>query len=256
MQTRFVDLTDAAPDETVVVVDVLRAFTTVPWLLHRGAERVLAVASRDGARRLRDEHLPDALLAGEHGGRKVADFDLGNSPSELSRRDLTGRTVILRTSAGTRGLVRCTGSRLLLAASFVVAEATAQALVAADARRVTYVVTGASLGRDGDEDLACAELIAARVAGEHPDGADYVRRVARSDAGRSFAPDGSDWAPPQDLALACELDRFATALRVRPSPDVGALEITATRPGRAGPYDRPSSKPSPSWAPAPPRSRR
>lgn len=234
-QARFVDLADAAPGEAVVVIDVLRAFTTVPWLLHRGASRVLAVASRDEARRLRDEQLPDALLAGEHGGRKVADFDLGNSPSDLVTRDLTDRTVVLRTSAGTQGLVRCAGSGVLLAASFVVAGATSRLLRDAGVRDVTYVVTGASLGRDGDEDIACGQLIDARVAGQDPDPSAYLARIASADAGRNFAADGPDWAPPADLAMARELDRFATALRVRPAGDVDALEIVATRPSAASP---------------------
>lgn len=226
----FVDLDGAGPDEAVVVIDVLRAFTTVPWLLHRGADRVVAVASRDEARRLRDEQLPEALLAGEHGGRMVADFDLGNSPSDLVDRDLGGRTVILRTSAGTQGLVRCAGSGLLLAASFVVADATVRALREADVRDVTFVVTGASIGRDGDEDLACAQLIAARLAGHRPDVDAHLRRVARSDAGHAFASEGPDWAPLADLELACEIDRFDHALHVAPADDVDALEITGRRP--------------------------
>ncbi len=226
---RFVDLGDAAPGEAVVVVDVLRAFTTVPWLLERGASRILAVESRDGARRLRAHYLPGALLAGEHGGIKVEDFDLGNSPSDLVDRDLSGAQVVLRTSAGTRGLVRCAGSGLLLAASFAVAGATVEVLRRAQVRTVTYVITGASLGRDGDEDLACAELIAARLEGREPDPAPYLARVARSDAGRSFAPDGPEWAAPADLELACELDRFDHALSASPAHELEAIEVSARR---------------------------
>jgi 2-phosphosulfolactate phosphatase len=227
VDARFVDLDGAAPDEAVVVVDVLRAFTTVPWLLHRGAARVLAVSSRDHARRLKELHLPSALLAGEHGGVKVEDFDLGNSPSALVDRDLAGAEVLLRTSAGTRGLVRCADSKLLLAASFTVAGATVRALRHAGVSSVSYVITGASLGRDGDEDLACAEFIAASLEGLAPDPAPYLERVRASDAGRSFAPDGADWAPPEDLALACEVDRFATPLRAVRADDVDAIDVTA-----------------------------
>lgn len=223
--TRFVDLDGAEPDGAVVVIDVLRAFTTVPWAYHQGAARVLAVADRAGALALRDRHLPDALVAGEQDGYPPPGFDLGNSPSQLAHHDLTGRTLIHRTSAGTQGLVRCTGSALLLAASFVIAGATVGALRAAAPDRVTFVVTGASLGRDGDEDLACAELIAARLAGHDPDPAAYTARVPASDAGRVFTPDGPDWAPPADLALACEVDRFGHALIAAPHGDLDAVEV-------------------------------
>jgi 2-phosphosulfolactate phosphatase len=217
----YVDLAAAAPDEAVVVVDVLRAFTVVPWLYERGATRVLAVDTREAALGLRDTLLPDALLAGEQGGRPYPDFDLGNSPSQVRGLDLAGRTVVHRTSAGTQGLARTLGSDAVLAASFVTAGATVAALRDLAVHHVTFVVTGASLGRDGDEDLACAELIAARLRGEDPDPAPYLARVATSDAGRAFHPDGEDWAPPVDLALACELDRFGRAFAATPAD--GAL---------------------------------
>jgi 2-phosphosulfolactate phosphatase len=208
-RVRYVELAAAEPDEAVVVVDVLRAFTVEPWLYARGVERILALQDRDDAIRLRDDHLTDALLAGEQGGRPVPGFDLGNSPTEVAEHpDLSGATVLHRTSAGTQGLVRTMGSDAVFAASFVTAGATAAALRALAPSRVTFVVTGASLGRDGDEDLAAAELIAARFLGHDPDAAPFLARVPSSDAGRMFAPDGPDWAPPSDLAHCCEVDRF------------------------------------------------
>lgn len=225
---RYVDLDGAEPDEAVVVIDVLRAFTVEPWLFARGATRVLAVADREEAIALRDSQVSGALLAGEQGGAPVEGFDLGNSPTQVTGLDLDGRTVIHRTSAGTQGLARTVGSGLVLAASFVTAGATAAALRAAAPTRLTFVITGASLGRDGDEDLAAAELIAARTLGEDPDPAPFLARVAPSDAGRLFAPDGPDWAPPSDLHLACEVDRFDHALVVTAADGLAAVEVRPT----------------------------
>jgi 2-phosphosulfolactate phosphatase len=132
---------------------------------------------------------------------------------------------VQRTTAGTQGLVRTAGSGLALAASCVTAGATARALVAAGVEDVVFVVTGVSHDRDGDEDLACAELIAARVAGEDPDPAPYLARVAASDWGQHFRPEGPAWAPPADLALACELDRFTFAVVARWDPDLRGVEL-------------------------------
>ena len=74
----------AADDDAVVVIDVLRAFTVVPWLFARGCSSGSStVAAHDQALRLRETRLPDALLAGEDGGRQYPDFDLGNSPTEV-----------------------------------------------------------------------------------------------------------------------------------------------------------------------------
>jgi 2-phosphosulfolactate phosphatase len=233
-EVRYVDLADAAPDEAVVVIDVLRAFTVEPWLYERGVERILAMEQRDAVIRMRDEHLPGALLAGEQGGRPFAGFDLGNSPSEVAGHpDLTGATVLHRTSAGTQGLIRTVGSGTVFAASFVTARATADALRALGPSRVTFVVTGASLGRDGDEDLAAAELIAARFLGEDPDVEPFLARVPISDAGRLFAPDGPDWAPPSDLERCCEVDRFDHTLIATPAVDLpdglAAVEVRRSR---------------------------
>jgi len=229
MQARFVPLADAEPDDAVVVIDVLRAFTVQPWLFHRGAARILAVAEEQQATALRDEHLPQALLAGEEGGVQLEGFDLGNSPTQVEQADVIGRTIIHRTSAGTQGLARTTGSSLVLAASFVTADATARTLRAAAPSRVTFVITGASQGRDGDEDLAAAELIAARARGHDPDPAPFTARVATSDAGRNFVPGGPDWAPPEDLARCIEVDRFDHALLATVVPEFDAIEVAVHR---------------------------
>jgi 2-phosphosulfolactate phosphatase len=225
IDVRFVPLADAGPDEAVVVIDVLRAFTVQPWMFARGAARILAVADADEAMRLRDEHLPDAVLAGEEGGEQLEGFDLGNSPVQVRGTDLTNRTVIHRTSAGTQGLARTAGSGLVLAASFVTAGATARVLASAQPARVTFVITGTSLGRDGDEDLAAAELIAARLQEQDPEPGSYLARIATSDAGRNFVPGGPSWASPADLAACAELDRFDHALTVEPAADLQALEV-------------------------------
>jgi len=233
MDVQIVPLADAAPDEAVVVIDVLRAFTVEPWLYARGITRLVAVQEPGDAVHLRDECLPGALLAGEHGGRPLPGFDLGNSPTEVADHpSLVGATVLHRTSAGTQGLVRTIGSGTVLAASFVTAGATARLLQALAPSRVTFVITGASLGRDGDEDLAAAELIAARARGEDPEVAGFVSRVSRSDAGRLFAPGGPDWAPPSDLVHCTAVDRFDRALVATPAAglatEVPAVEVQLT----------------------------
>jgi len=225
LRWRTVDIDSAEAGQAVVVIDVLRAFTFEPWAFEFGAARILAVDTPEHALHLARERLPGSIAAGEQGGRPLEGFDLGNSPSSLTGVDLADRVLVHRTSAGTQGLARTVGSDLVLAASFVTADATARALRDAGVQEVTFVITGASLGRDGDEDLACAELIGARAAGEHPDPTPFLARVATSDAGALFTPDGPDWAPEADLMMACELDRFDFTLVATPNEDLGAIEV-------------------------------
>ena len=86
-----------------VIVDVLRASSSIVTLLERGCPSVVAAPTIDRARQLRSG-LTDHLLCGEERGLPPHDFDYGNSPSEFSRLDLGGRPAILATSNGTRVL--------------------------------------------------------------------------------------------------------------------------------------------------------
>ncbi len=204
----------SAADDVAVVIDVLRAFSTAAYALAAGAERIWLVSGVEEALALR-ARTPGALAMGEVGGIKAAGFDLGNSPHGLNGRDLRGRTLIHRSSAGTQGVVRAAKARALFGASFVCAAATARAVLALAPRRVTLVVTGRRVDNSGDEDLACAEYLAGLLRGERPDPALYLRRVrASQNAGLFTHPANPDF-PPEDLDLCTQLDRFDFALPVR-----------------------------------------
>jgi len=84
-----------------IVVDVLRASSSIVTLLEREAARVVAAPSIEDARSLKSQ-LVDHLLCGERDGLPPEGFDYGNSPAEFARADLAGRGVILATSNGTR----------------------------------------------------------------------------------------------------------------------------------------------------------
>jgi 2-phosphosulfolactate phosphatase len=89
----------------LVVIDVCRAFTTAAFAFAAGAERILLAGTVEEALQLRDR-FPGAIIMGESSGLPVPGFDLWNSPRDVSSADLTGKTVIQRTSAGTQGMVR------------------------------------------------------------------------------------------------------------------------------------------------------
>ena len=90
-----------SPRSLVIVVDVLRASSSIVTLLERNAARVVAAPGIDEARSLKTRRA-DHLLCGERGGLPPEGFDYGNSPAEFARADLAGRGVILATSNGTR----------------------------------------------------------------------------------------------------------------------------------------------------------
>lgn len=122
----------AAPNArgSVVVIDVLRAFTTAAYGFARGAKEIVLVETADEAFALRAED-PRRLLVGEIQGRPIPGFDFGNSPEALDALGdggLAGRTLVLRSSSGTQGVARSVHATRTYLGSFVVASATARAL--------------------------------------------------------------------------------------------------------------------------------
>jgi 2-phosphosulfolactate phosphatase len=107
----------------VLVIDVLRATTTMATALQNGAHRIIPIGNLDAARELvwgisHDERKA-TLLCGERGGIKPDGFDLGNSPLEYTREKVHPKTLILTTTNGTQALERSRHAALQLCVSFV-----------------------------------------------------------------------------------------------------------------------------------------
>jgi 2-phosphosulfolactate phosphatase len=216
----------------VVVIDVLRSFTTAAYALARGASEVVAVDSVDAARELRTRDGNALAIGAIGGGAPAPGLDMGNSPSQVAALDLSGRRVIQFTAGGTRGLVACDHAGVLLAASMVCAGATAALLRALAPPSVTLVITGTWSDRDGDEDHACADLIEALLRGEDPPRAPFAERVRNSDFGRRFSAGTDPNLPEADLDCCAAVDRFDFALPIRRTP--GGLVIRGVQGGGSG----------------------
>jgi 2-phosphosulfolactate phosphatase len=239
IQTRQITL-DACPEATglVVAIDVLRAFSSAAYAFGNGAQRILLTSSVEEAFGLR-HRFPDHLLMGEVDGWPIPGFDFGNSPSELIRQNLQGCSLIQRTSAGTQGIVRSKRALALLAASFVTARATANAIRQIGIQPVNFVITGhgprrweyAELGEEvifGDEDIACADYLGLRLQGETPEPSPFLERVASSGAGKIFASPDAPAYLKEDLELCMAIDRFDFALKVEHQEDL--FIMTTSRP--------------------------
>lgn len=112
-----------APDvqgRTVVVIDVLRATTTIAVALANGAKAVLPAASTEEALRIAQNlEKGDTVLAGERKSQRVPGFALGNSPLEFTPEVVQGKTVVLATTNGTGALVAVQGAKQVIAAAAV-----------------------------------------------------------------------------------------------------------------------------------------
>lgn len=198
---------------TVVVIDVLRAFTTAAHAFAGGARSLELVATPEEAL-ARKRQQPTLLLVGEVDGRPIAGFDLGNSPEVLDRHELVGRDLLLRSSSGVQGVLAAARARHVFLGSFVTARATVRALRALG-DDVALVAMGSPARPEDEEDEACAELLARRLRGE-PDGFDeLVQRVHSSPAAERALDPACDWITPGDLTRALLVDHFDFALQAR-----------------------------------------
>lgn len=202
------------PYDVVVVIDVLRSFSTAAYAFTAGAAVIHPVATCAEAFELQRAR-PSALTTGAvAGGDPVPGFDFGNSPAALAGADLRGRELIQTTAAGVRGLLRFADARAVFAGSLVCARATSEAIRRLQPRDVALLVTGEWADRDGDEDIACAEYIEALLAGCTPDPAAFEERVRQSDFGRRFARGDNPSLPLPDLDLSARADCFDFAMSV------------------------------------------
>ena len=104
---------------TVVVIDVLRATTTISAALANGAREIFPCVDLDQARQLAAGLEPRPLLGGERQGLKIDGFDLGNSPAEYGPDVVAGRQIVFSTSNGTRAMAATAGAGRVLLGAFV-----------------------------------------------------------------------------------------------------------------------------------------
>jgi 2-phosphosulfolactate phosphatase len=200
------------PHDVVVVIDVLRSFSTAAYAFEAGAAAVYPVETVAEAMELQ-RVIPHSLTTGAiAGGDPVPGFDFGNSPAALAGAGLQGRELIQTTAAGVRGLLRFADARSVFGGSLVCARATAAAIRRLQPREVMLLITGEWVDRDGDEDVACADYLEALLNGGTPDPAPYAERVRQSDFGRRFAAGDNPSLPRSDLDLCARADCFDFAM--------------------------------------------
>jgi 2-phosphosulfolactate phosphatase len=120
LQVAFLPRDVGAPAGRVcVVMDVLRASSTLVTLLERGAAPVYVAGTVDAARALAASLPGRALLCGEVGGLPPPGVDHGNSPTEMAGLPLVGRPVVLATSNGTRALAALAAAPAVLVGCFL-----------------------------------------------------------------------------------------------------------------------------------------
>lgn len=205
-----------------VVIDVFRAFSVAAYAFGRGAARSIPVAEIETARALKAAY-PDAILLGERFAKPLPGFDCGNSPTELERFDVRGRTLVHTTHSGTQGLVNALRADEVITGALVNCAAIVRYIRARNPSEVTLVRMGQEARERCAEDDLCAELIAARVRGESPDVARVRGQLRRAASAQKFFDPACTWAPERDFELCTQVDIFDFVLRLDRSAEPAEL---------------------------------
>lgn len=146
------------PGKTVVVIDVLRASTTITTALHNGAETVIPTATvREAIKRADQFDRKNVLLCGERKGIRVPEFDLGNSPAEYGSQVVRNKTIIFTSSNGSRLLAKVKEASLVIVAGFVNISAVVKKVMHKN-NDCIFACAG-SAGQFSLEDTVCAGML-------------------------------------------------------------------------------------------------
>ncbi len=207
----------------VVIIDVMRAFTSAAFMMHLGAHKIILLAEPEAVLELKRDK--GYLAVGEVGGQPVPGCDLGNSPSHIlaAGRDLfAGRVVALRTSAGVTGAIAAarraspdgqSASGLILG-SYITARATARYIhqLSPAPEVVSLVAMGNGGIQDTPDDEACADYLEHLLTGRAYDHVAALRRVVEHECTQKFLRADQAHFPPADPVYCLQRDLFSFVL--------------------------------------------
>lgn len=206
--------------KTAVVIDVLRASSTIITALSNGARKIIPVEDMDAAMRIaRTMDNNDYLLCGEKNGVKIEGYHLGNSPAEYTREVIADKTIILNTTNGTKTIKRASLANHLYVGCFLNQTSILEALKQHD-DSVVLLCAGWQGRLSLEDTLFAGSLISAMCDGELPDkvadgvkvafglykkfGDNLPTVIGTSDHARRL----KGLAPDEDILYASRIDVF------------------------------------------------
>ena len=143
-------------NDSIIIVDAIRASTTYVNAFAKGAVRIVPCSSREHLEK-KMKLYPAALRSGERLCKKIEGYDLGSSPEEMSKSDLTGKTILSSTTNGSRMVVASSKSSLVVMGSFCNSSAVVD-FMKAKSQNISIICSG-RLGEEVIEDTLCAEYL-------------------------------------------------------------------------------------------------
>lgn len=206
--------------KTAVIIDVLRASSSITTALSNGAKKVIPVADMSDAMKIANTmDQKDFLLCGEKNGSKIEGYHLGNSPAEYTPEVVKGKTLIFNTTNGTKAIKKASLANQIYVGTFLNQQSILNALKEHD-DEVVLVCSGWQ-GRLSIEDTLFAGSIVHAVSnGNLPDSAkdgakvafglfekfgdDLEGAISKSDHAKRLA----ELVPNDDISFCCKVNEF------------------------------------------------
>lgn len=223
MNIRILHMVEGAKAATgiAVIIDVFRAFTVETYLMRSNARQIIPTGDVQFALDYKAAN-PDAVLCGERKGVMIEGFDFGNSPSQLEHADLTGRTVIHTTSAGTQGIANAKNADEILTGSLVNAKAIADYIKRKNPKDVSLVCMGLMAECQTEEDNLCAEYIKSLLEDKPMANIQQEMENLKFTSGaKFFDPAQQSVFPERDFHLCLQLNTVPFVLRLTEDPETG-----------------------------------
>jgi 2-phosphosulfolactate phosphatase len=210
---------DALNGGTAVIIDILRASSTMITAMQNGAKRVIPCGTTEEAFRLREQSPNESIiLGGERGGVKIQGFDFGNSPAEYSTAAVAGRTVVFTTTNGTKAILKASPAATILIGAFLNRAVIADRLL--QEQRDTHLICAGTDGIVTGEDVLFAGAIVDELIANDASESEVSRRWVLNDSAvmawslwrkkvTDVAQGGTD--PANQHGTVCE--RLALAMR-------------------------------------------
>lgn len=153
--------------KSVVVVDILRATSSMTTAFAHGIDSIYPVAKLDDCRLMKAKGY---LIAGEREGEKVPDFDLGNSPFEYMAENLKGKRIAFTTTNGTQAIAKSIGAKEIIIGAFLNLSAVVEHLIASN--NDILIVCAGWKGKVNLEDTVFAGALAEKLKDRFSDACD------------------------------------------------------------------------------------
>lgn len=209
-----------------VVIDAFRAFTTASYVLEQEPASYILTTESSVISRLTQQVAKPFLIGKREIGVDFLSYNIPNSPTRVKEANLCGRHIFHRTAAGAKGVLDAKGADLVLAASFVNADATARTIQALDHPEVSIIPMGHEATKPSLEDEVCAKYIDGLLKGAKIELVGYSSDLKQGPGNYFFSDD--QWQYPQsDFKRCLKLRRFNFAIQAEVKSDYAILTRSA-----------------------------